>query len=116
MYYFKFLSDNMSKKRFYYNTWYHPNTNEVMEYEIIDSETLMKDKGYHSWCIYLGPNDSNWQDMLVDKLNALYEENQQLKKEVEWWKYRCGEDIEKRTAYDNFWEQKKAKGRKDGVI
>ena len=26
-------------------------------------------------------------------LSKLHEENEQLKKEILWWKYRCGEDI-----------------------
>ena len=30
---------------------------------------------------------------VVDLLNELNDENQLLKKEILWWKYRCGEDI-----------------------
>lgn len=30
---------------------------------------------------------------IIVLLNELYEENQTLKKELLWWKYRCGEDI-----------------------
>ena len=32
---------------------------------------------------------------VCDLLNDLYEENQLLKKEILWWKYRCGEDIKR---------------------
>ena len=30
---------------------------------------------------------------LVETNRELYKENKQLKKEILWWKYRCGEDI-----------------------
>lgn len=30
---------------------------------------------------------------ICNELNKLAEENEQLRKEILWWKYRCGEDI-----------------------
>lgn len=46
---------------------------------------------------------SNWNSLstihkrecedIVDLLNKLSDENELLKKEIMWWKYRCGEDL-----------------------
>lgn len=68
----------MTEKRFYYNIFYYPNSDKVMEYEIIDRETETENIE-DCWYIYISENDSNWQDMLIDKLNELHEENQALK-------------------------------------
>lgn len=78
----------MIKKRFYYNTFYcADDMSRVLEYEIIDRQSY-PNYPYHDekedipqWCIYIGGNDSGWQDMLVDLLNELHEENQALKKQ-----------------------------------
>lgn len=43
-----------------------------------------------------GIGDELWLGEVVAMLNEgviLAEENEQLKKEILWWKYRCGEDI-----------------------
>ena len=37
--------------------------------------------------------DDEDYDKFVDELNRLNDENEQLKKEVSWWKYKCGENI-----------------------
>ena len=73
----------MTEKRFYYNTFYYPNTDRVMEYEIIDRESFPNYPNHDeaedipSWYIYIdGGNDSNWQDMCIDKLNKLHEEKE----------------------------------------
>lgn len=78
----------MTEKRFYYNTFYYPNTDEVMEYEIIDRESFPNYPNHNEstdlcgWYIYIPENDSNWQDMCIDKLNELHEENQQCENEI----------------------------------
>lgn len=78
----------MTEKRFYYNTFYYPNTDRVMEYEIIDRESFPNYPNHDeveevpNWYIYINENDSNWQDMCIDKLNELHEENEQLKEEI----------------------------------
>lgn len=78
----------MIEKRFYYNTFYYPNTDRVMEYEIIDRESFPNYPNYDeteeipNWYFYINENDSNWQDMCIDKLNELHEENQSLKQQL----------------------------------
>ena len=76
----------MTEKRFYYNTFYHrDDMSRVLEYEIIDRQSYPNYPHYDEkedipqWYIYIGENDSVWQDMLVDLLNAIHEENEQLK-------------------------------------
>lgn len=43
--------------------------------------------------IYYDVNKKLGYVEIIVLLNELYEENQILKKELLWWKYRCGEDI-----------------------
>ena len=79
----------MTEKRFYYNTFYHrDDMSRVLEYEIIDRQSYPNYPHYDEkedipqWYIYIGENDSGWQDMLVDLLNAIHEENEQLKRKL----------------------------------
>ena len=76
----------MTEKRFYYNTFYHADDmSRVLEYEIIDRQSYPNYPNHDekedmpNWYIYIDENDSGWQDMLVELLNALHEENEQLK-------------------------------------
>lgn len=76
----------MSKKRFYYNTFYHADDmSRVLEYEIIDRQSYPNYPNHNeredipNWYIYIDENDSGWQDMLVELLNTLHEENERLK-------------------------------------
>lgn len=80
----------ITKKRFYYNTFYHADDmNRVLEYEIIDRQSYLDYPDHNEkedipqWYIYIGENDSGWQDMLVDLLNALHEENELLQKTLD---------------------------------
>ena len=73
-------------KRFYYNTFYHADDmSRVLEYEIIDRQSYPNYPNHDekedipNWYIYIGENDSNWQDMLINLLNQLNDENQHLK-------------------------------------
>lgn len=79
----------MTEKRFYYNTFYHADDmSRVLEYEIIDRQSYPdypnhdEKEDIPNWVIYIGENDSGWQDMLVDLLNALHEENGELKQRI----------------------------------
>lgn len=79
----------VEKKRFYYNTFYHADDmSRVLEYEIIDRQSYPNYPHYDekedipNWYIYIGENDSGWQDMLVDLLNELAEENGDLKNNI----------------------------------
>lgn len=77
-------------RRFYYNTFYHADDmSRILEYEIIDRQSYPnyphhdEKEDIPNWCIYIGENDSGWQDMLVELLNALHEENERLKQELQ---------------------------------
>ena len=79
-----------TNKRFYYNVFYHADDmSRVLEYEIIDRQSYPNYPNHDEkedipdWYIYITENDSDWQDMLVDLLNALHEENLKLKIENE---------------------------------
>lgn len=76
----------MTKKRFYYNTFYQTaDMSRVSQYEIIDRQSYPnyphhdEKEDIPQWYIYISENDSGWQDMLVDLLNELNDENEQLK-------------------------------------
>ena len=76
----------MTEKRFYYNTFYHADDmSRVLEYEIIDRQSYPnyphhdEKEDIPNWYIYISENDSGWQDMLIELLNALHKENQRLK-------------------------------------
>ena len=79
--------DRMTEtKRFYYNTFYHKDDmSRVLEYEIIDRQSYPNYPNHDEkedipdWYIYIGENDSGWQDMLITSLNQLNDENEQLK-------------------------------------
>lgn len=86
-------------KRFYYNTFYHKDDmSRVLEYEIIDRQSYPNYPNHNEnedipdWYIYIGENDSGWQDMLINLLNQLNDENEWLKKENERLKIRFKEE------------------------
>lgn len=73
-------------KRFYYNTFYRTaDMSRVLNYEIIDRQSYPNYPNHDEkedipkWYIYIGENDSDWQDMLINLLNQLNDENEQLK-------------------------------------
>lgn len=79
----------MTEKRFYYNTFYYPSDmDRVMEYEIIDSESYPNYPNHDekedipNWFIYIGENDSGWQDMIVDLLNEQDQQIKELEKKI----------------------------------
>lgn len=93
----------MTEKRFYYNTFYHADDmSRVLEYEIIDRQSYPdypnhdEKEDIPQWYIYIGENDSGWQDMLVDLLNALHEENERLRNQLSHIQYRFFEYKNKR--------------------
>ena len=84
----------MTEKRFYYNTFYHADDmSRVLEYEIIDRQSYPNYPNHDekedipNWYIYIGENDSGWQDMLIELLNTLHEENEQLRLELDTHKH-----------------------------
>ena len=74
----------------------------VLEYEIIDRQSYPdypnhdEKEDIPQWYIYIGENDSGWQDMLVDLLNALHEENERLRNQLSHIQYRFFEYKNKR--------------------
>ena len=83
----------MTEKRFYYNTFYHADDmSRVLEYEIIDRQSYPNYPNHDekedipNWFIYIGENDSGWQDMLVDLLNELNDEKEKLKRKRDYYK------------------------------
>lgn len=57
---------------------------DIKDFRIYDYE---KEDAYFIDC------DKHTGECLTDLLNELVDENEELKKEILWWKYRCGEDI-----------------------
>lgn len=66
------------------------------QYELIESDPC---KDPYDCRKYIGILKDGVEELysykdICEELNRLTEENKQLKKEVQWWKYRCGENIQ----------------------
>lgn len=71
----------MTEKRFF-----------ILKDEEFDSLPCIRDRNFKIDDIY-GHYRYDDINQICDELNAPYEENEQLKKEILWWKYHCGENI-----------------------
>lgn len=68
------------------------------QYELIESDPC---KDPYDCRKYIGILKNSVEELysykiICEELNTLIQENEQLKKEVEWWKYMCGEDLNKK--------------------
>ena len=86
----------MTEERFYYNTFYFSEDSDgSKEFEIRDKEN-------DEWYIYIGENDSNWEDMLVELLNKQDKRIKELEKEL----YCSETDSQNRKESTKYWRDK----------
>ena len=83
----------MVKKRFVYNIFDITGDFEEDKLKLYEIDNNPSDDLDESNLFYVYSFSEYNIKSIVDKLNSLVNENEQLKKELTWWKYKCGEDL-----------------------
>lgn len=67
--------------------------NMLTQFEVVDLLNELAEENQYLKSLKWNQDCINEISISIQQRQLLEEENEQLKKEILWWKYRCGEDI-----------------------